>query len=770
MSSKFQPAILIFLLLASPLLALAQESGESAPAPAPAPAITSPGPAPIPAYPSPESVTESMKRAASYFRTHVAFAGGYASSRSRDLSEGQVEGHASLASIGIQPPGTPSVGLALVEAYRVTGDPVFLQGAREAVQALIWCQMATGGWRSDFDFDPREASKLHFRRDLMAGDLEPGNRRFTSSLDDNKTQSAMQFLLELANMPVSADDAPLHDALDFAFEQLLASQAPIGAWGQHFSGPTDPTLPVRPARFPEEWSREFPAIDYTPFYTLNDGNLLNVMQLLLRAHELKKDDERFLAAAKRLGDFLLLAQLPEPQRTGAQQYNFEMEPAWARKFEPPAACSLESFSAMLALFEIWLATGDEKYIATLPDAFDWFEKSQIAEGEWSRYYELRTNKPLYCKAGTYEVTYDDSDLPTHYGFKVGGSLARKLKELKEDLKKDREQLLAERSEAPETPKEWTSRAKSYSSGVRDAMLAQKKEGVWIDDGDSIDSGLFASNLKRMSAYVEAATKGGDVFRDRHEESREETPVRVAGVVLKWVRGDKEANWDRIKPLIAEAAANGADFVVTTECFLDGYAIAEKSIPLETYRKLGEPIPDGKYAKRLMSLADELDIHLVAGMLEADGEDRFNTAIVIGPDGSLIGKYRKQELGHELERNKPGEESSVFPTSKGNLGVMICADRGMANLVRGFVDNGAGLLFCPSGGMFGPEKNDPMLQARSKESERHIVFVHPAEFLVTAPDGSIAARTILGQQLLVTPEEVDTDADSREVFYFDVPRE
>ena len=246
-------------------------------------------------------------------------------------------------------------------------------------------------------------------------------------------------------------------------------------------------------------------------------------------------------------------------------------------------------------------------------------------------------------------------------------------------------------------------------------------------------------------------------------------MRVAGVVAKWVRGDKEANWDRVKVMIREAANNGADIVCTTECFLDGYAIADKTLPLEKYRKLGEPIPDGTYAKRLIDLADELDIYLVAGILEADGEDRFNTALMIGPDGSIIGKYRKQQLGHELERNTPGDESKVFSTPYGKLAVMICADRSSPDITKGFIDKGAGFLLCPSGGMFGEKANDPILQARSKENKLHIVFVHPAEFLVTAPDGSIAARTILGDQLLVTPKEIDSKTDSKKVFYFDVPR-
>ena len=245
-------------------------------------------------------------------------------------------------------------------------------------------------------------------------------------------------------------------------------------------------------------------------------------------------------------------------------------------------------------------------------------------------------------------------------------------------------------------------------------------------------------------------------------------VLVAGIVAKWVRGDKAANFRRAESMIREAAKGGAQIVVTTECFLDGYAIADKSIPLETFRALGEVIPDGSYFEKLRQLANELNIHLIAGMLEADDEKRYNTAVVLSPEGKLIGKYRKQHLGHEAERNQPGLESKVFPTTHANLGVMICADRRFPEIVNRYITAGAELLLCPSGGMFGPKRNDPIVQARSKETKRYIVFVHPAEFLVTAPDGSIASRTILGDRLFVTEQEIDTDLDSRKVFYFDVP--
>lgn len=245
-------------------------------------------------------------------------------------------------------------------------------------------------------------------------------------------------------------------------------------------------------------------------------------------------------------------------------------------------------------------------------------------------------------------------------------------------------------------------------------------------------------------------------------------VRIAGIVLKWISADKEANFRRAESMIRKAAANGAKIVVTTECFLDGYAIDDKSIPLNVYRALGEPVPDGKYYKRLATLADELDIHLVAGLMEADGRKRYNTAVLIGPEGKLIGKYRKQHLGHESVRNTPGDASLVFDTPYGRVGIMICADRRFEKIVRRFRQNGADFMICPSGGMFGPKTNDHILQSRSRENKFYIIFNHPAEFLVTGPDGSILDRTILGNCLGITPEQAGGTKDQNRVFYFDLP--
>lgn len=245
-------------------------------------------------------------------------------------------------------------------------------------------------------------------------------------------------------------------------------------------------------------------------------------------------------------------------------------------------------------------------------------------------------------------------------------------------------------------------------------------------------------------------------------------VRVAGVVLKWVPGDREANFRRFEKLMREAAAGGAKIVGTTECFLDGYAIGHITDFPKDYPRLAEPIPEGTYYRKLEELCKELQVYLVAGIAEAESDTIYNSAVVIGPDGKLIGVYHKQDLEHEAERMKPGKESPVFATEYGQLGVVICADRRNAGVVKRICSNGADFVICASGGMAGPKDNDHILQARSRENGKYIVFVHPKEFLVTAPDGAVAVQNMLGTHKSVTAAEIDSEEDSKGVFYFDLP--
>lgn len=448
-------------------------------------------------------VTAAMKKAVTYAHTHLAREGGYASSYDKEGKIGEVEHGKSPTIISIQPPGTTTMGQAILRAYQATGDEVLLKVARDAAGALIKSQLASGGWDSDFDFDPEKMKRYHLRSQFDAGDKETGKRRNHSTLDDNKTQSAMHFLLEISHVPAFKDDAPLQNAKKVAFDALLAAQRSAGGWPQQFNGPADPSAPVLKASYPETWSRTFPKLNYVGYQTLNDGNLSEIAKVLFRAYELEKD-ERYLASLKKLGDFFILAQMPEPQPTWAMQYDDSMHPAWARKFEPPSVTAYESLEAMETLHQLWVLTGEDKYLAPIQPALAWFERSKLPDGSYARFYELKTNKPLFFVKDTYELTYDDSNLPTHYSFK--DDRQDDIDQFKKKLSQDREELLRKLG-GPQTPKEWMSRAKGAADKARRAVESLDSEGRWLKN-DEIDGAEFTKNLNAMATYVEARKKSG----------------------------------------------------------------------------------------------------------------------------------------------------------------------------------------------------------------------------------------------------------------------
>lgn len=455
------------------------------------------------AGPSKEECIASMKAAVGFFRSRLSQGGGYASEWTLEPFSGFTEHGAGKTVFSIQPHGTTTVGLAMLRAYQATGVKEFLEGANEAGIALAKCQLSSGGWSSDFDFDPEFAKSYHLRSDIDRGDRQPGKRRHLSTLDDNKTQSALLLLLELAVISENESNERIQRAFEFGMNSLIAAQNTDGSWPQQYDGPADPNREVLSASFPGEWSREFPKLPYYRYATLNDGNLLHVMNLLLRAHELTKK-QRFLDSAKRLGDFLLRAQMPEPQRAWAQQYDENMHPAWARKFEPPSISSMESMSACEALLELWIATGEDRYRATIPEALHWMEDSRLEDGTWARFYELQTNRPLYCEAETYLVTYDGSNTPTHYGFKIDSGFGRKIERMREALEKSREKHLEQKA-GPGSMEAWEKRARDFRGKAKQALSLQDKDGYWIK-GDRVDAREFVKRMTELTGYVEALSQ------------------------------------------------------------------------------------------------------------------------------------------------------------------------------------------------------------------------------------------------------------------------
>ena len=218
----------------------------------------------------------------------------------------------------------------------------------------------------------------------------------------------------------------------------------------------------------------------------------------------------FLAAVRRGGDFLLLAQLPNPQPIWAQQYNTLMEPAWARKFEPPSVTGGESVGVCRTLIDLYLELGEDKYLRAVGPAVKWFKASSIGKDRWARFYELKTNKPLYFTKD-YKLVYSDDDLPTHYGFQSSFGVESMLRYYEKVKSMGREKYLAAQKRPPLTAQQRAARAKAMEKQVQEIIAAQDGKGRWITRnkletrgmtfGDRIESRVFIHNMRVLSAYL-----------------------------------------------------------------------------------------------------------------------------------------------------------------------------------------------------------------------------------------------------------------------------
>ena len=368
----------------------------------------------------------ALRQAVFFFRSQVATEGGYLWQYSADLKRREGEGRAGVHTVWVQPPGTPTVGQAYLRAYHRTHEPYLLDAAMETGVALLQGQLHSGGWDYRIEFEPQARTQYAYRLDGK----NRGKRNVTT-LDDNTTQSAVQFLMQL-DKTLRFENAQIHAGAHFALEQLLRAQYPLGAWPQRYDQFPDPArFPILKANYPSSWSRQFPKLDYRSYYTFNDNTIADMITTMFLAARIY-DEPRYSAAAERAGDFIIAAQMPSPQPAWSQQYDATMQPAWARKFEPPAVTGGESQGVMRTLLLLFRHTGKSKYLAPIPDALKYLERSRLKNGQLARFYELQTNRPLYFNR-KYELTYDDSDLPTHYGFKVNSQL--------DSIKQDYERLL-----------------------------------------------------------------------------------------------------------------------------------------------------------------------------------------------------------------------------------------------------------------------------------------------------------------------------------------
>ncbi|MHA3772552.1 carbon-nitrogen hydrolase family protein [Verrucomicrobiota bacterium sgz303538] len=187
-------------------------------------------------------------------------------------------------------------------------------------------------------------------------------------------------------------------------------------------------------------------------------------------------------------------------------------------------------------------------------------------------------------------------------------------------------------------------------------------------------------------------------------------VRLAAVHYRPQGGKTpEDNCHQFAPLVAEAAKQHADLVVLPET-LTYYGLGK------SYADCAEPVP-GPSTEYFGTLAREQNLYIVAGLIEREGHLIYNVAALIGPDGKLVGKYRKVALPRsEISGGiTPGSDYPVFNTRFGKLGMMVCYDGFFPEVARELTNRGAEVIAWPVWGC------NPMLaSARACENQVYLV--------------------------------------------------
>lgn len=455
----------------------------------------------------------ALRRGVEFLRTQVAVEGTYLWQYSEDLSLREGEGVATATQGWVQPPGTPALGLAFLAAWRATSNHYYLEAARETALGLTRGQLLSGGWTYSIDFSTAGRRRAAYRDGGVA------TARNVSTLDDDTTQCALRFLAR-TDQALNFRDAKIHECVQYALNAVLQAQYPNGAWPQGFEHAPDPEkFPVKPATFPSAWSRQWPGNkNYWSYYTLNDNSLTRLAETMLKLARIYRAPgagtnfqaraSACEAAAVKAGDFLRLAQLPEPQPGWAQQYDFDMHPAWARKFEPPAISGGESRDVLRLLLTLYHETGEPRFLEPVPRALDYFRRSRLPDGRLARFYELRSNRPLYFTTD-YQLTHSDADVPTHYSFKVVDWTAAVAAEYERTRTTPRE---TEKAATAEPSAKLTAK---LAAAVRVVIAAQDSRGRWVESGGMryhrpkdpsvrvINSATCARNIEMLSRYLAA---------------------------------------------------------------------------------------------------------------------------------------------------------------------------------------------------------------------------------------------------------------------------
>jgi predicted amidohydrolase len=269
-------------------------------------------------------------------------------------------------------------------------------------------------------------------------------------------------------------------------------------------------------------------------------------------------------------------------------------------------------------------------------------------------------------------------------------------------------------------------------------------------------------------------------------------VVAAGQLQSRLMNEAASTLEAIDGLVTEAARQKARLLVLPECAYPAYLLGSA----ESYRG-GQHLFSGEFVDWLSARARETRLHIVCGYVEDTGEALFNAAVLIGPDGRTIGRTRKHFLWHvDREWFTPGSKIAAFDTELGRIGIIICAEARMPEIIATLAADGAELIAMPTcwintsrqPGEFRNPQPEFMIEARASEFGLPFICADKAglelttgyvgQSCIASADGSMLAKApAVGETLIVTtiepapaaPLSID-DAYRKRLLSADPPRQ
>ncbi|MBT4497435.1 MAG: nitrilase [Gemmatimonadetes bacterium] len=168
-------------------------------------------------------------------------------------------------------------------------------------------------------------------------------------------------------------------------------------------------------------------------------------------------------------------------------------------------------------------------------------------------------------------------------------------------------------------------------------------------------------------------------------------IKIGAAQFEARDADKEFNLDCIEALTRQAVEKGAEIVSFHECCISGYTFLQ-ALSRARIAELAEPVPDGPSTKRLIEVSKEYGVPVLAGLVEIDGDELYNTYVCVTPDGFLA-KHRKLHA-FISKFISSGDSFTVFDLCDCRMGILICYDNNLPENVRMTAMMGAEIVFMP----------------------------------------------------------------------------